>query len=282
MTDAAIPPRGRGSRIGESEWSVIWRALQVQARALAALFLRESLTRRSRALPLGLTAWVEPFVAVAEITLFFSLIERHPPYGESLLLFVGTGVFPVYMFAHTVRTMRGPMSSSWFGRLPIETPLDIGTVHAVLQFIGSATVAFVYFLGLYLLGVKAAAPANLWAAIDALLAIFSLGVAVGVFNAMLARFFPLWDTLWPPIARASLHFSGMYYVADYLTPNIRQYFALNPLIHAVNWFRHAFYPFYPSVLDNHVYPLAAAAVTMLLSLCMERVMNKRIFETGDL
>jgi capsular polysaccharide transport system permease protein len=281
MTDAAAPPGPRGPRVGEGDWSVIRRALEVQARVLGALFLREALTQRSHALPLGWTAWLEPFVVVGEITLFFSLIERQPPYGDNMLLFVGTGVFPVYMFLHTSRRMRGPLTGSWFARFPVEMPLDIVLVHVVLQFLGSATVAFLYFLGLYMLGIKQAMPVDLGAAVASLLTVFTLGAAMGMFNAMLARFFPVWETMWPPISRAALHFSGLYFVADYLTPNVRKWFALNPLIHAVNWFRHAFYPFYPSVLDNHWYPIGVGAGMIVLSLCLERVLNRTMFHSGN-
>lgn len=281
MTEATIPPDRGGPYVGEGDWSVIGRALRAQVRVLGALFLRESLMRRGRALPLGWTSWIEPFVVILEVSIFFSLIERNPPYGDSLLLFVGTGVFPVYVFLQTSRRMRVSLMGSWTLRLPIETPLDVVIVHGVLQFLGDAAVAAAYFGVLYMFGVKSAMPADLGAAMEAFSAIFMLGVAMGMFNALIGNMFPVWDLLWPPISRASLHFSGLYFVADFLTPNVRKYFAYNPLIHGVNWFRHAFYPFYPTVLDNHVFPLATAAVAIVLSLCLQRVLDKQYFHAGN-
>jgi capsular polysaccharide transport system permease protein len=117
-------------------------------------------------------------------------------------------------------------------------------------------------------------------AIQAFCALFALGVSMGLFNALICELFPVWDLLWPPISRASLHFSGLYFVAEFMSPNVRKYFALNPLIHGVNWFRHAFYPYYPDVLNNHAYPLSAAAIAVVMSLCLQRVLDRRYYHAG--
>lgn len=247
-------------------------ALRAQLDVLSGLFFREAEMRQGRSFALGyLAAGIEPLVIVATIGLLFSTLSRTPPYGKSLLLFLGTGVFPIYLFIHTSLRLRQPLAAGLHRiRYPIEQPLDHIFVHAVLHVLSSATVALLFFWALYYWGgVNEALPFDPMMAVSALAVILLLGIAMGILNAVVARMVPVWDILWPAFARASLHFSGPYFVAAYLTPDKRWYFGLNPLIHGVNWFRQAFYPFYPSQLTDRGYILMTAFVALTVGLLLE-------------
>jgi len=113
-------------------------------------------------------------------------------------------------------------------------------------------------------------------AASALGAIFIFGVAMGIFNSVIARLVPIWDTLWPGIARAAIHFSGMYFIADFLTPGTRKWFALNPILHGVTWFRTAFYPTFPAQINNHAYLLFSSLVAITLGLTLEYLYHRRL------
>lgn len=247
------------------------RALWSQWQVLAALFYREAETRRGRSFALGYLAdAVEPLIIIGTIGLLFSVIARTPPYGPNLLLFLGTGVFPIYLFIHTSMRIRQPLGAGVHrNRYPIENPIDHVLAHGLLHLISSALVSILFFTALYLGGVKAAMPYDLGTAIEALGALFLLGIAMGIFNSVVARLFPLWDVIWPAFARASLHFSGPYFVAAYLRPNERWFFEFNPIIHGVDWFRHAFYPFYPDQLTNVRFLLLTAFVLLTVGLLLE-------------
>jgi capsular polysaccharide transport system permease protein len=71
----------------------------------------------------------------------------------------------------------------------------------------------------------------------------------------------------------------MYFIADYLPPDRRKYFALNPLLHGVSWFRSAFWPTYPKMIDNHAYILWASLIAITLGLLIERQFRR--FMSGD-
>ena len=258
-------------------------ALRNQYNVLSALLFREAGMRHGQNFTLGyLASGIEPLVIVATIGLLFSALSRTPPYGSSLLLFIGTGVFPIYLFIHTSLRLRQPLNAvAQRQRFPIERPFDHILVHALLHLVSSALVAIVFFAGLYMfLGVNAAIPGDPIAAVLSLLVVLMLGIATGILNSVIARIVPAWDLLWPGIARASLHFSGPYFVAAYLTPDTRWYFALNPVIHGVNWFRHAFYPFYPNELTDHAYIITFTAVLLFLGLLLEAG-TRRYLEEKD-
>ncbi|WP_421848872.1 ABC transporter permease [Novosphingobium sp.] len=261
-----------GSEGALSPWNSVRVALRSQINVFTALLYREAETRHGQSFALGYAAaGVEPLVIVATIGVLFSALSRTPPYGHSLLLFLGTGVFPIYLFIHTSLRIRQPLNTlAHRNRFPIERPLDHLMVHAVLHVVSSAAVAALFFLGLYWFGgVEAAIPYDPLTAVTALSTLFLLGLATGIFNAVIARVVPVWDIVWPAIARASLHFSGPYFVAAYLTPSHRFYFGLNPVMHGVNWFRHAFYPFYPQALTDHFYVLMVSLVLFTLGLLLE-------------
>ncbi|MBX9883566.1 MAG: ABC transporter permease [Novosphingobium sp.] len=268
---------------GKSPWNSVRVALRSQINVFSALLYREAETRHGQNFALGyVAAGVEPLVIVATIGVLFSTLSRTPPYGHSLLLFLGTGVFPIYLFIHTSLRIRQPLNALVHrNRFPIERPLDHLMVHAVLHIVSSAAVAALFFLGLYWFGgVEAAIPYDPLTAVLALSTLFLLGLATGIFNAVIARIIPVWDVLWPAVARASLHFSGPYFVAAYLPPTPRFYFGLNPVMHGVNWFRHAFYPFYPQALTDHFYVLMIALVLFSFGLLFE-VGTRRYLEEKE-
>lgn len=248
------------------------RALRAQWDVLVGLFFREAHMRRGRSFSLGyLASGFEPLIIVATIGLLFTIIGRTAPYGLSLLLFLGTGVFPIYLFIHTSMRLREPLAAGLHRmRYPLEQPLDHILVHLVLHVVSTAAVAIGFFATLHAYGVEQACPAEPLVAIEALASILLLGAAMGIVNSVIARLVPAWDVVWPAIARASLHFSGPYFVAAYLPPNIRYYFGLNPVLHGVNWFRQAFYVFYPRQLTSHAYVLAVAFGMLTVGLLLER------------
>lgn len=256
-------------------------ALRTQCSVLGALFLREAEMRHGKSFALSyLVAGIEPLIIVATITALFSVMSKTPAYGNSLVLFIGTGVFPIYLFIHTSLRLRQPLNANIQRlRYPVEQPLDYMVVHAALHGLSSLVVALLFFPALYYFGgVNGAMPCNLVAAAESLTAIIVLGVAMGIFNSVAARFLPVWDALWPAFARASLHFSGPYFVAAYLPPDTRWYFGLNPILHGVNWFRHGFYPFYPNQLTDHWYLMGFALAMLTLGLVLEAGTRRTIME----
>lgn len=253
------------------------RAFQVQGRVLAALVLREAETRRGRAFALSyVAAAVEPLLIVGVIVALFGLISRQPIYGTSTALFVGTGVFPVYVFLLTSVRVREPISSAQLGRYPAERPLDEVLAHALLHLLSTGAVAVAFFAGLHAFGVEQARPFDVGGAVTALLVLFAFGVSMGLFNSVVGRLLPLWDTLWPGLVRVLLHFSGIYYLADNLPPHVRGWFELNPLLHGVNWFRQSFYPFYPDIIDEPAYLLLWVLAAAALGLSLERVARRML------
>ena len=266
---------------GAIDQAMIGLALRRQWLVLSAMVLREARARHGRsfnfAFALGM---VEPLIIIGAICLLFYLINRPPIYGDSMVLFVATGVFPVYLFIQTTSRMHEPLLTAHVGRYPIEVPLDGVIAHATLHALASATVAVLFFAVFYACGEKEALPYDLGQALAALLAIYGFGVGAGIVNAVIGRIVPLWGSVWPAISRASVHFSGIYYIVAFFPPGIRDDFAVNPMLHGVEWFRTAFFPFYPAIELSRGYLVWGAALSLFLGLCLERLFRRRLVR-GD-
>ncbi len=72
--------------------------------------------------------------------------------------------------------------------------------------------------------------------------------------------------------------SGVYFVVDRLPPEIRYYLSFNPLIHAVTWFRLAFFPTFPSHTFSLNYFLTCTAVLLVVGFATEAALGDRVKE----
>lgn len=235
----ALPPRGVRYWDG---------ALRNTLNAAWAIFWHEADMHNGRRLILGyLAAGLEPLFIVLVLDLLFTMLGRHVPYGRSSLLFLGTGVYPIYMFIHTSIRMRHPLGRGKYRvRFAMERPLMVLFVNAIQHYITYMCVIVAFFGTLYAYGVDDALPYDPIRAFTAVTSVYLIGFGAGTINAVFGRMIPVWDLLWPGISRTVLHFSGLYYVAGYLRPTIRNYLLWNPILHGTDWFRMAFYPFYPA------------------------------------
>jgi len=262
MAGAALPSSG------DRRWDI---ALRNQWNVLTAIFFRDADSRHGRRFLLGYFASaIEPLMIVSVLAILFTALGRHLPYGESILLFLGTGVFPIYLFIHTsVRVRQALGIGKHRIRFPIEQPLDLVVIHGFQHFLTSVVVAALYFFTLRLFGVDDAIPHDPLLALAALSAIFLLGLGVGIINSVIARIVPIWDLIWPAISRTTLHFSGLYYVAAFLPPTIRTWLVYNPVLHGTNWFRQAFYVFYPTFATSKAFLLGSGLVALTFGLLLE-------------
>lgn len=264
---------------GDRRWDIAWRN---QLQVLPAIFFREADSRHGRRFLLGyLASGIEPLSVVLILAFLFTALARHTPYGGSLLLFLGTGVFPVYLFIHSAARMRQPLGVSKYRlRFPLERPLDLVMVHAFQHFTMNVLVMGAFFAAVYALGVDAALPQNPMIAILAMFNIFLLGTGAGILNSVIARIFPVWDLFWPVVTRTTLHFSGVYYVVAALPPPIRDLFLWNPVMDGTNIFRLAFYPYYPDFGTRWFFLFMSGFTMLTLGLLFE-ASTRRFLEAKE-
>ncbi len=253
--------------------------LQAQFRVIHALIIRETRTRFGDS-RLGYGwALIEPVLHIGLLSAVFSLLMHgKPPIGTHFFIFYFTGLIPYHVFVHTSTSMmHGVTSNGPLLQLPLVTPFDVILSRGLLEFATDIVVAAILLAGFAAFGLPAM-PDNVWGIASALIVTALLGCGVGFVNAVLQTLFRSWDKLWNNATRLLYFFSGIFYVPGMMPDWARHILAWNPLLHAIDWFRAAFFSAYqPHWLDRS-YLTICAILALVSGLCIERALRSQLSE----
>jgi capsular polysaccharide transport system permease protein len=198
--------------------------------------------------------------------MFSLLMHGTPPIGTHFFLFYYTGLIPFHVFVHTSTGMMHAVTGNGpLLQLPPVKPFDVILARGLLEFATDLVVAALLLAGFAAVGIPAL-PDDLWSATNALIVMALLGLGVGYVNAVLQTLFRSWDKLWNNATRLFYFFSGVFYVPGMMPDWARDILAWNPLLHAIDWFRAAFFASYqPHWLDRRYLVVAAVLVVGLVS-----------------
>jgi len=162
-------------------------------------------------------------------------------------------------------------------QLPLVTPFDAILSRGLLEFATDIVVAVILLASFAAFDLPAM-PNNVWGAATALIVVAVLGCGVGFGNAVLQTLFRSWDKLWNNGTRLLYFFSGIFYVPGMMPDWARDILAWNPLLHAIDWFRAAFFGAYqPHWLDRR-YLAICAILSLAVGLSLERGLRRRLSE----
>jgi capsular polysaccharide transport system permease protein len=250
--------------------SVSHAPLTVQARILKALMLRDI---RTRFFGHGLgyliaVAW--PLAHIAVLLLIYSFLGRVAPYGSSMTLYFATGLAPTMAFIYASRwIMLSAATNKPLLAFPIVKITDILFARGILEILSSALMAIILLATLAAFGIDVR-PASAPQAVEAMCAALLLGLGIGFVNALIALLFPLWVTAYALIIIVIWMCSGVLFVPDALPEIGRQIVSWNPVLHAVEWMRVAYYGSYSSRTLDKTYLLAFGYGSVFISLAVIR------------
>nr|WP_281502946.1 ABC transporter permease [Ancylobacter crimeensis] len=224
-----------------------------------------------------LLAFVEPILQLVMMMTIFTLIGRRPDFGTSLLLFLGTGIMPFFLFTHVSGRCTGAIRASGLVRaLTAVQPIDIMIARALLETATLLIVAVMLFSFIYATGVREAFPIQPIVAIQGFAATALLGIGVGLINGVIGSFFRLWAVIYGVASRSLIFLSGVFFVPDLMPPGIRYVLSWNPLLHGLEWFRSGFYLTYPTLTLSKSYLIGFGVASLLIGLALERVFRSRL------
>lgn len=256
-------------------------ALKLQGKVISALTLRETRSRYGSSKLGYFWALFEPFAHVVVFIGIFSALGRAPPIGHSTGLFILTGVIPWLLYSNIVNgVMGGLKANKALLGYPQVMPMDITISRVILEF-STLLLVMIFFLGVaaYLgLTIRVDSFIQMMSAVG-LLILFAMGI--GMINASLVAKYPSYKSIYGAVSRPLYFISGVFFTADFLSPEVYEVASINPLLHLIEWFRSGFYTSYNSNLYDPEYTIAVCLGFFTFGLVVERINSKNVRQVSS-
>lgn len=248
--------------------------LESYRNVLAALMLRDIRTRMFGSAWgfLFVIAW--PLTHMGFVILFVGARGGgHPPYGDSMAIWVATGIIPFMCFSYTARfvttaiVMNRPLLA-----FPIISVSQILFSRAIIELLNSSLVIICISLIFFLAGAPLV-PKDAAQTGFVILAAFAMGLGFGMLNALISAMFVGWLTAFNLIIVALWLTSGIVFVPSSLPESVRNIFAYHPLVQMTEWTRMAYFDSYYSIVLDKYYLLEWCFGLVFFALLVEKTMR---------
>ena len=208
----------------------------------------------------------------------YTVMGRKTPYGESLNVFFATGLIPTLAFMYVSRFMSlSLILNRSMLAFPVVTVVDIMMARAFLEVVAAALTLFFMFMILLALG-NNPYPADPFEAVYAYLATILLAVGAGSLACVMVMFMPFFATIYALTMIVVYISSGTLFVSAALPESIAYILSWNPVFHAVEWMRLAYFPGYSDKWLDRTYIISFGALSLCLGLLLERVLRMKMLE----
>jgi len=202
--------------------------------------LRELVTRFGRHNIGALWLFIEPMIFTLGVAGVWS-VARLKHGSTPLVAFAITGYSSVLLWRNSVSHCNGAIRSNLnllFHRNV--RVIDIMLSRVILEIAGATASFFALTTTCAGLGLLDP-PKNMLAVVSGwgMLAWFGTGLAITIGSA--TTFSPIIERLWTPVAYLLFPLSGAAYMADWLTPSVRDTLLWLPMVHSVEYIREGFF-----------------------------------------
>jgi len=247
-----------------------------QLEVVNALILRETRTRFGSHQLGYLWAFIEPVLWIITFWALFFIAKRTPPHGMDLLLFLVTGIVPYDLFRETVsRSMSAISANKALLFYPQVRPLDLVLARSTLEVATNATVFVALIAGVALINGGFSCE-NLLLVLLGLCLAGLFGATLGLMLCAASVFAGVVERLVGPILRPLFWISGIFFTANDLPSNIRQYMMWNPVLHCVELVRDGWFTSYTAWHASPAYVAAWILALGFAGLTLERVARNRL------
>jgi capsular polysaccharide transport system permease protein len=252
------------------------RALGCQSRVVGALILREMRVRFGRSQLGYLWAVAEPLGYLVGFSAMYHYLDRHPPFGNSMVLFFSTGILPFQLFRHIGNQLSGAFSANQaLLTYPIVQPIDTVIARAILEIATSLFVMIIVFGAIIITG-NAQMPDNVVRLVESVVLLSLLAFGYGLMSAVIITRINSWHNISRLIMTPMMFLSGIFFSLDSVPLKFRDIVTWNPVLHGVEMFREGYYSNYRGSEIDPFYLAVCAIVLTFVALAMERTVRGRI------
>ena len=251
------------------------QALSVQGRVISALTLRETRSRYGNSKLGFFWALFEPAAHVAVFIAIFGSLGRSTPVGDSMGVFILTGIVPWLLYSNTVnQVMNGLIANKSLLGYPQVMPMDITISRVILEF-SSLFLVMLVFIGIAIYTGTTIKIDNFLVIMQATGLIIMLGAGVGMINTAILHSLPSYKNIYSALSRPLYFMSGVFFTADFLSPEAFAILGYNPLLHLMDWFRTGFFTSFNSTVYDPTYATATTLAVFTIGLIVERATRKK-------
>ncbi|MBF2716289.1 MULTISPECIES: ABC transporter permease [Rhizobium/Agrobacterium group] len=253
-------------------------ALRQKLNVMHAVIMRDI---RSRYFNHGLGFLIVPLFPVAHILLLltvYNVVGKKSEFGDDLQLFFATGLLPVMTFMYVSRFMSiSLIANKSMMSFPVVRLLDIVLARAFLEFIG-IVISFI-LIYIYLISTGSnPVPIHPSEALTAFFFTVILSIGFGISASVISAILPIFPMIY-----------GFSMVVVYLTSGAPIYLnsfpevalravSWNPVFHAVEWVRSAYYLGYPTEFIDKQYLIGFSIGSVCFGLVLERLLRRYALE----
>jgi capsular polysaccharide transport system permease protein len=256
--------------------SVVADALRTQIRVIHALILRETKTRYGQHKLGFLWAILEPIIMVALFVGIFSTMRNDNPGGMPLVPFMLAGIVPFAFFKDPMSQLQTAIThNKTLFAFPQVTTFDVILARGILEvLIICGVFGFMLFVA-HLAGfeINVQRPLTVLGACG-LLAM--LGIGAGFLFASISPIVPSLRQLTSAFMGRPLFLSsGLFFTAESIPAEIRQWLLYNPIMHMLELLRGGFFYEFETAHGSWSYATTWAVCTLALGLLTHQAFRKR-------
>ena len=245
-------------------------------RSIAALVLREMQSRYGRSPGGYVWAILEPLGMITLLAFGFSLLLRRPSLGDSFLLFYATGYLPFQLYGRLQQMVSQALKYSRSLLVyPVVKWFDAIVARVLLHSLTGLLVATLLLTGIVVI-LELDVHVDVVPVLVAFAIAIGIGSGIGMTNAVLLSYFPIWRTIWTIATRPLMLASGVLYIYEDLPQIARDILWYNPLLHMTAVARSGFFPTYDPQFVSPAYVGGFAFVVLFLGLLLMRRFNGRV------
>jgi capsular polysaccharide transport system permease protein len=237
-------------------------------RNTAAMLLRELNSRYGNKPGGYLWAFVDPVAYIMLLTFFREALNRSPPIGDSVAVFIASGYIGYFCFqsvaGYIAQAVKGNKKLLLY---PAIAPIDAVTARFILQILTITGVAVcIFFVASF--DAQRIPRFHVGVMLEAGMMAAFFGLGIGMMNISLFAKFPIYEKAFGMVMRPMFMLSGVFILPDELPPPFQTYLMYNPVVHYVMWFRSGVYGDYRAGLLDYGYAIDAAALAVIAGLAL--------------
>jgi capsular polysaccharide transport system permease protein len=254
----------------------MWRALQINGRVIAALLMREIITRFGRHNFGVLWVFLDPMIFTVGVTILWNCFERHVPVKINITAFAYTGYSTVMLWRNAAMRCGKALEPNYallFHRNV--RVVDLLYSRVILEIAGATMSTLVIGVVLVATGLIEP-PKDLLMMVSGWVLLmwftFGLGMVVGA----LSERWDWFERIYHPAMYFYLPISGAFFLVDWFKNPIRGWVLWLPTVHVTEMIRHGYFGDSVHTYEDPGYLCLLCLITLFIGLLFVKETQYRI------